>query len=302
MPEQEGKKNEPKVSGFWGWTRRAKEFVSGIGDGALDGTILAGKDKAGPDVPAELHTAEMLMDVIVALASEVDNVINGADPKNAAECRNSASEIIDFIKNAYSRLKLIIENGVNGDMTSKTRQQNLEDIQKQYNIIIRPDGVLNKWKNEYLGSNREMMLNSEYLSRGMELVAQGDKVISEITNLGNLRSKIESTEIDSQIKRFKGAFSSPAAGESEQEREFKLSNAESVKSFRERLNKIGIENRATGDYGKEDEGPTMKAIQTIGAVTGKTYGNSNDAMRDLYNDAGKISIHREEIKKIILDK
>lgn len=302
MPEQEGKKNEPKVSNFWGWTRRAKEFVSGIGDGALDGTILAGKNKVEPDVPAELHTAENLMDVIISLASEVDNIINGASPNDKTECRDSASEIVEFIKNAYSRLKLIIEDGTKGDMTSETRKKNLEDIQKQYNIIIRPNGILNKWKDEYLGSNRELAMNSEYLSRGLELASQGDKVIAEIINLGDLQAKIESTEIDSQIKRFKGALTSPAKGESEQERVFKINNAESVKEFRARLNKIGIENKATGEYGKEDEGPTIKAIQTIGAVTGKTYGNSNDAMRDLYNDAGKINIHREEIKKIILDK
>ncbi len=151
MPEQEGKKNQPRVSGFWGWTRRAAEYVSNIGDGALDGTILAGKDKVDPDVPAELHAAETMMGVIISFASEIDNVINGADPKNRDKCKNSASEIVEFVKTSYSRLKEIIDTGMEGDMTSKTRKNDIAEITKKYNDIIRPGGILNQWKDEFLG-------------------------------------------------------------------------------------------------------------------------------------------------------
>ncbi len=49
-----------------------------------------------------------------------------------------------------------------------------------------------------------MVANSEYLARGLELVEKGKKVISDLTNVQDLQAKVESTEIDSQIKRFKG--------------------------------------------------------------------------------------------------
>ena len=305
--------------GFLDWLNGAKEYASHAGDGVLDGTFLAKKEKKDPDRPAQIQAANNLLDSILGLSSEIDNVINATDPEDRATAKEGASDMIEFVKDAYKRLRIILDSGASSDLSVETITKNIDNISRKYNSIVggirgkdktSEMGVLEKWKNEFLGRERQKITNSEYFKRGLELVEKGDEIIQGLINISQLEDNIRDHEIGNEVKqlydRLKGKTQKQIDDEKEQKRQAEkeslanLKDSETAQKFRDRLKSIGINANGTGGYGKDDEGPTHAAIKTLSAITGKSYGNDSEELRDLYNDANKIVIHKDEIKKLVI--
>ena len=75
-------------------------------------------------------------------------------------------------------------------------------------------------------------------------------------------------------------------------------NPEVVQRYRERLKKIGVDANQEGKYTASDKPSTAQAMQYIGTVTGKTYGDGDEALADFQKDLGAYTDKQDDIKKL----
>jgi hypothetical protein len=299
----EGKKI---VEGFGGFLNTAKQFISGVGKGAFDDTLLASKKKPETDFPASIYSAEVLRGALINAANSIDNILSGMDPADVTNAKSSASDMINFIQSSFKEVQKIIEDGGRGDMTNQKMDSSISEISKKLDVITRSGGVLQKWKDEFLGVNNEKIVGREYLDKGRDLVTRARNIIGQIENVKNLKSKIASTDLEGIVKRSidaaKGGDTRPLKPKSIKTfgRDEKDQDPVVVREYRERLAKLGLKSKDTeGKYGSDDKIKTKQAMQYIGSVTGKVYPDSDEALRDFQIDLGVYASKQDEIKSIL---
>jgi hypothetical protein len=288
------------IENFGGFLDKAKEFIAGNNSGNFIG---ADKGK-GSDVPADLYTAENLRNLVITTANKVDNIIGMANEKDRAEAKASAGEIISFLRSSFVKLEEIIKEGGKGNMTDKARTSALSDISSQLGIINRNGGVIDKWKTEFLGKSGSKVAGSAYFDKGKALIEKAKSIMKVVGDTKAIKDKLKSTEFDQIIKRSSDAIS---GGD---QREFKPkedvftskenNDPEVVKRYRDRLKMIGVEAKGEGKYTDSDKPSTKQAMQYIGTVTGKTYGDSDDALADFQKDLGAYVSKQDDVKKLLM--
>lgn len=292
------------VEGFGGFLNTAKQFISGVGKGAFDNTLLASKEKPGTDFPASIYSAEVLRGALISAANAIDNILSGMDPADVSNAKSSASDMINFIQSSFKEVQKIIEDGGKGSMTNQKMNSTISEISKKLDVITRPGGVLQKWKDEFLGVNNEKVVGREYLDKGRDLIAKGRSIIAQIENVKNLKAKIASTDLEGIVKRSIEAGKDNRPLKPKDIKTFgKDANDQDpavVNEYRERLAKLGLKSKDTeGKYGPDDQAKTKQAMQYIGSVTGKVYADSDEALRDFQRDLGVYTSKQEEIKSIL---
>lgn len=288
------------IENFGGFLDKAKEFIAGKNSGNF-----VGSDKnKGADVPADLYTAENLRNLVITTANKVDNIIGMANEKDRAEAKASAGEIIAFLRSSFVKLEEIIKEGGKGSMTDKARSSALSDISSQLGIINRNGGVIDKWKTEFLGKSGSKVAGAAYFNKGKALIEKAKSIMKVVGDTKAIKDKIKSTEFDQIIKRSIDSASGGDMREFKPEKEVFTSQEnnepEVVKRYRDRLKKIGIEAKGEGKYSASDKPSTKQAMHYIGTVTGKTYGDGDEALADFQKDLGAYVSKQDEIKKLII--
>jgi L-fucose mutarotase/ribose pyranase (RbsD/FucU family) len=304
MEVNDGKKI---VEGFGGFLNTAKQFISGVGKGSFDNTLLASKEKPDQDFPASIYSAEVLRGALINTANAIDNILSGMNPADVENAKASASEMINFIRNSFTQIQEIINDGGSGKMTNQKMNSTISEISKKLDVITRSGGVLQKWKDEFLGVNNEKLAGKEYLDKGRSLMEKGRDIMKQVGNVNKLKDKIESTDLESIIDRslaeLKGGDKRPMKpGEVRIFSKNKKDQDPSViKEYRERLDKLGLKSKDTeGIYGSDDQEKTKQAMQYIGSVNGKVYADSDEALQDFQKDLGVYVSKQDDIKKLII--
>ena len=293
------------VEGFGGFLNTAKQFIGGVGKGALDGTFLGSKDKPQEDIPGAIYSAEVLRNAIITTANKIDNILAVVDKADLANAQSSASEITTFLKESFVELNKIIDEGGSGQMTAAARNSAVSKISSKLQIMSRAGGIIDKWKEEFLGKNNEKFVGSAYLDKGRGLMQEARAMMQKVQNVKALQAKVKAGEADEIIKRslaaIKGGDTRP-----EKPKEIKTFGADAkdqepeiVKQYRARLEKIGLPSTDTDLYGKMDQQQTKRAMQYIGTITGKVYGDSDEALRDFQKDLGIYVDNKDKAEAIL---
>jgi len=299
------------VEGFGGFLNMAKQFVAGVGKGALDDTIFSGTEKREDDVPASVYSAEVLRSALLNTSSKMVNVLAGIDPadKNAAEA--SASDMFSFLKDSYAKVQEILEDKApppdgKNLITVQKMNSTLSEISKKLDIMTRPNGILQKWKDEFMGIKNSKFVGREFLSKGRGLVEEGKKIMQQVEYVKKLKDQIKSTDLEGVVNR------SLAAMKGGDTREFKPKEVktfgkdpkeqvpEIVKEYRMRLARLGLVSKDSGEtYGTNDAQQTKQAMQYLGSVTGKVYTDSDASLREFQRDLGIYVDKQDKVKDIL---
>lgn len=300
-------KDKRIVEGFGGFLNTAKQFISGVGKGALDNTIFASKEKTGQDFPAAIYSAEVLRNAIINTANSIDNILSAIEDKElSTKAKASASEMISFLRSSFTQIDKIISDGGSGNMTEQEMKSIISEISKKLEIMTRAGGILQKWKDEFLGANNERLAGQAYLDKGKALVDEGRKIMLQVANIKELEAKIESTSFGNVMKRSLDAITTGDTRELKPKniktfgKDPKDQEPETIKEYRDRLAKLGLQSKDSGDtYGTDDQAKTKQAMQYIGSVNGKVYTDSDEALRDFQRDLGIYTSKQDEIKNIL---
>jgi hypothetical protein len=296
------------VEGFGGFLNTAKQFIAGVGKGALDDTFLGSKDKPQEDIPGAIYSAEVLRNAIVTTANKIDNILEVVDKADLANAKSSASEITAFLRESFVELDKIIEEGGSGQMTASARNSALSKISSKLDVMTRAGGLIDKWKNEFLGKNNEKFVGSAYLDKGRGLMQEARAMMRKVQDVKAMYAKVKAGEADEIIKRSLAAMKGGSAGDTRPEKpkeietfgsDAKDQTPEIVKQYRARLEKIGLPSTDTDLYGKMDQQQTKRAMQYIGTITGKVYGDSDEALRDFQKDLGIYVDNKDKAEAIL---
>jgi len=294
------------VEGFGGFLNMAKQFVAGVGKGALDDTIFSRTEKKEEDIPASVYSAEVLRSAILNTTTTMVNVLAGIDQADKAAAEASAAEMFSFLKDSYKKVYDILEDKKeDGPKVITTQKMNstLSEISSKLDVMTRPNGILQKWKDEFMGIKNSKFVGKEFLSKGRGLVEAGKKIMQQVEYVKKLKDQIKSKDLEGVVNR------SLAAAKGEDTREFKPKTfgkdpeeqvPEIVKEYRMRLVRLGLVSKDSGDtYGSNDAQMTKQAMGYLGAVTGKVYTDSDESLRDFQRDLGIYVDKQEEVKDIL---
>ena len=297
------------VEGFGGFLNMAKQFVAGVGKGALDNTIFSGTEKKEEDIPASVYSAEVLRSAILNTTTKMVNILDGIDPADKAAAEASAAEMFSFLKDSYKKVYDILKDKEeNGPKVITTQKMNstLSEISSKLDVMTRPNGILQKWKDEFMGIKNSKFVGREFLSKGRGLVESGKKIMQQVEYVKKLKDQIKSKDLEGVVNR------SLAAMKGGDTREFKPKEVktfgkdpedqvpEIVKEYRMRLVRLGLVSKDNGDtYGSNDAQMTKQAMGYLGSVTGKVYTDSDESLREFQRDLGIYVDKQDEIKDIL---
>jgi len=313
------------VEDFGGFLASARGFLGGVKQGASDAlgkTIFAPKEKPVADLPSDVYSAEILKSSIIATANKIGNILMALPQQDQSAAKSSISEVTTFLKDSYGKIESIIVDSKKvivarnqgkptpeGAMLDKTRTATLNEISSRLEQINRPDGVIYKWKNEFLGKHNEKLVSASYLDKGLALIAKAESLKLEIENVKKYKQNIKDIEAEEVIKRSIEAGKEAIQGEDDDNRPYKPADVkvfskededtETVQAYRERLKNLGIESSGSGKYSTSDDEATKKAMTYLATVTGKVYGTDDEAFKDFQRDLGMFDANRDKIKELI---
>jgi hypothetical protein len=142
-------KNTAVNEDFGSWLNQAKQWVGGVGKGALADTVLAKKDGKdyGADVRDQLYRAEILQSAIFDAGNTIDSILTSLEGTRLQKrARESAGEMISFLQQSIKSVQKILAEGGELDMTNKSdyekagslakgRQEQLDNIADGLNKI-----------------------------------------------------------------------------------------------------------------------------------------------------------------------
>lgn len=317
---------------FGGVVNTAKLFTSGVGKGIIDGFKGGPKDSPvqNNDKASLVYSAEGIRGNLISLASEIDNVINfkknlqGLPNKTegktqteksaestAEEAKSEASEMISFVQDSFKYVNNIrkeIESSTISAVKSK-----LEDISKQISIITRKGGILDKWKDDVLGSKRERVATTAYLEKGRSLMQMAAAKAAEVSNQEKIDKRIKDREADKVINKVidtvtnmgnGGSGSKPSLIKKRSDvvvfsKDEEKPNAETVKTFQQRLINLGHlpTGNPNGEFDEDTKAASRKAMNYIGNLTGKVYADTDEAFQDFQRDLGYYNDNQATIRK-----
>ena len=294
------------VEGFGGFLNTAKQFIAGVGKGALDNTILSGSEKREIDFPASVYSAEVLRSAIINTVNTIDNILAGMDPADKKTAEASASEMFSFLKESFVEVNKILQDGGSGSITNEKMNSTLSEISKKLDIMTRPNGILQKWKDEFMGVKNEKFVGREYLSKGRGLIEAGKNIMKQVEYVKKLKAQIKSTDLEGVVNRSLEAMKGGDTRELKPKevktfgKDPKEQDPEIVKEYRMRLVRLGLVSKDGGDsYGPDDEQKTKQAMQYLGTVTGKVYTDSDESLREFQRDLGIYVDKQDEVKDIL---
>jgi hypothetical protein len=326
---------------FGSWLNQARQWASGVGQGALSGTVFDKGDKQDYNarVQDQLQRAEILQSAIFDAGNTIDSVLNsleGTDLQKKA--KNAASDMISFLQQSIKTVQSIISEGGQGDMTNKSsyannggldpgRKKQLDDVAAGLDRITQRSGSskgyenspLDTWCREFLGKHNENFESNEYLSTGNSLVAKAQSIINEIRNAAEVDRKIAEKDVDKviskglkQLQRFIGGKSDtqailvPKPGSQLEELINRNSNkpqSAAVQKFREDLRKLNIQTSTEDVWSEKDDPCAEEAATVVSAITKKKYEpKEKEGFKELQRDVKTLVKNQPKIKEILTQK
>lgn len=271
---QDPKKEVDK--GIGGWWNSTKRFISGVGKGALDGTVLAKNQDPGEDIPAILYSADLAYSSILQLAKSINGVLTYLSGDRLQKAKSSASEVTSWISQSLEELNSIRERGRNMDSYSSTKGK-IESIRKQLGIYAgnRPgqQSWLEKWTREFLGKNNEEIQANAYLESGSEYETKADSLIYELMGFYKAQEKIEKGEIQNIISDAIDYIKGKKGDKKLKPKDERLINKgednlpEVVRDFRNNLNALMIKTRDDSKWSEADADCENEAAYLISSIT-----------------------------------
>jgi hypothetical protein len=332
-------KNTALNEDFGSWLNQAKQWVGGVGKGALADTVLAKKDDEdyGADVRDQLYRAEILQSAIFDAGNTIDSILKSLEGTRLQKrAKESAGEMISFLQQSIKSVQKILAEGGELDMTDKSdyekakslakgRQEQLDNISDGLNKIVSRSGdskgggnnynnsPLDQWAREFLGKNNEGFESNEYLKTGNELSAKASSIITEIASADEMDRKIAEKDFDKIIKRgidaLKGVISdkplNPKPGSELEEligsKVPEEQVPEIVRKFREDLRKLQIKTSNEDIWSDKDNPCAEEASSIVSQVTKKTYKpKEQEGFKELQRDVKKVVKNQPKIKELLL--
>ena len=121
-----GTRNKIINESFGSWLNQARQWASGVGQGALSGTVLDKGEKPAynTQVQDQLYRAEILQTAIFDAANTIDSVLRslqGTDLYKRA--KESGSEMITFLQKSIKTVQSIISEAGEQEMTNKSKYE-----------------------------------------------------------------------------------------------------------------------------------------------------------------------------------
>jgi hypothetical protein len=316
------------IEGFGDFLKKVGGFLSGSDEGTESSPTAfpSGRVEGMSDPVADSYSAEALKSSLLVTYNKLDQILEAIKRINKDDVDPAKSEIagiISFIQTSYKRVVEIIEDARN--IPAAERSRTLNDISKKLNGYILAGGAIDKWKEKWLGKFNSKLGGYEFYQKGKSLVQEGNRLLQEIQNAKEMQEEIKQTEIQNAFKRAKesvlGGKGEPdkpqkpensekgkdnkgkdAKEEKQVEKKstvFAKSNPESVKSMKERLEKIGVKGFGANSkpWGTEDTTAMESGMKYLGTVSGKQYGNTEADIKDFFEDLGIFVKNRGKVLK-----
>ncbi len=326
--------NEYILEDFKGTLNQAKMFVGGVGKGIADGFTGGPKDSQAEsgDKASLIYAAEGLKGNLMSLASEIDNVVNfkrnlyGLEDKKTAEtatekganvtaeeAKEQASEMISFVRDSFTYVTGVRKEIEKGSTLSSIKGK-LDSIGSKIQQIVRKGGILDKWKDDVLGTQRERVASTGYLEKGRSLMQIASAKLSEVSNQLKIEKRIKDRDADVVIKDVMDKAKNMISGNSSEQKPslikrksdvkvFSKNSAsedpETVKTFQERLMDLGHLPTGTpsGEFDEATKTAAKNAMNYIGNLTGKVYADTDEAFEDFQRDLGFYKDNKSQIRK-----
>ena len=330
-----GTRNKIINESFGSWLNQARQWASGVGQGAMSGTIFDKGEKPAynTQVQNQLYRAEILQTAIFDAANTIDSVLRslqGTDLYKRA--KESGAEMIQFLQQSIKTVQGIISEAGEQEMTNKSkyekngeleegRTKKLDAISEKLDEIIqrRGGGVLDTWVREFLGKNNEGFESNEYLTTGNNLVAKAIEVLVEIKNADDRDFAIAQKDIDKVVKRgldaIEGVINGKKGSEAvkykagselesmmliDREAEASKQVPEAVRKFRENLRKLQIETSNEDIWSENDDPCAEEAATVVSSSTKKKYNiKDKKSFKELQRDADSIIKNQKKIKELV---
>jgi len=322
-------------------SKNIQTYESVVFEGIAQGLKkVVGKLKDEPvgdtDTVTLKYAADNLLGSLISLANEIDNVIayksvvqgreTEAGKRAAEEAKNSAEEMIKFVRDSVEYINGNPDKGIQSvedvlsdskaNVTHSEIKEKLNEIANGVTRITRNDGLLQKWKTQVLGEKREKTASGSYLEKGKELMFQANEIMREISKRAKLEQDVKKLEPDQLIKRAINAYKGKDSDSKESKKPSRIKkrsdyksfsskpkqeDKEAIKDFQERLVKIGAlpSGYKEGEYDEITQQAAKKAMSHIGLVTGKVYDTTDDAFKDFTVDVQFYGDNLDKIKDII---
>ena len=317
---------------FGAWLNQASQWVSGVGKGALAGTVLAKKDDPdyNREVQDQLYRAEILQSAILDAGNTIDSVLRSLEGTALQKrAKESAGDMISFLRQSITTIQEILAEGGEEDMTNKSsyekdgglakgRQKQLDDISAGLDKMVQRSGSsggyensqLDTWCREFLGKNNEGFESNEFLKTGNELAAQASAIIAEIATADEQDIQIGEKDIEKIIKRGLDALSGKKSSiDDARARELNGEDAlidteaqvpAAVKKFRDDLRKLRIESSNEDIWSEKDDPCADEASMVVSSITKKTYKpKEKESFKELQKDVKKVVKNQKKFKELL---
>lgn len=321
---------------FGAWLNQASQWVSGVGKGALAGTVLAKKDDPdyNRDVQDQLYRAEILQSAILDAGNTIDSVLRSLEGTALQKrAKESAGDMISFLRQSITTIQGILAEGGEEDMTNKSsyekakvlvagRQKQLDAIEKGLEPMVNKsdksgkgggyvNSQLDTWCREFLGKNNEGFESNEFLKTGNELAAQASAIIAEIATADEQDIQIGEKDIEKIIKRGLDVLSGKKSSiDDARARELNGEDAlidteaqvpAAVKKFRDDLRKLRIESSNEDIWSEKDDPCADEASMVVSSITKKTYKpKEKESFKELQKDVKKVVKNQKKFKELLI--
>lgn len=319
-------KEKRLVEDFGGFLQSAGGFLTGVKQGlkdTVDKTVFGSNPKDEITANTLISAAESLKFSVMAIATEIDNVIafernitdelGSGTSQREASAKEDAKSMSDFLREVFKYvLPQNIKTEIKSQPLSKIKKK-IDTYSKDLQIMVRPGGQLDQFKNRVMGKKRESVIATGFLDAGLKLQGEAKSVLAKITDRKYLLDRTKEKEpgnlIGSAVKALTGKKEEgpketliktkkpgdyPAFPDNPTSKD-----KDRVKEFQDRLQKMKYLSGSFsgGEYDQQTKDASGKAMLYLSSITGKTYGNAGDAFKSFQQDFSFYSDNEDEIRK-----
>jgi len=321
-------KEKRLVEDFGGFLQSAGGFLTGVKQGlkgAVDKTVFGSNPKDEVTANTLISAAESLKFSVMAIATEIDNVIafeknltnelGSGTSQREISAKEDAKAMSDFLREVFKYvLPENIKTEIKSQPLSKIKKK-IDTYSKDLQIMVRPGGQLDQFKDRVMGKKRESVIATGFLDAGLKLQGEAKGVLAKITDRKYLLDRTKEREpgnlIGSAVKALTGKKEEGPKEtliKTKKPKDYQTfpdnptaKDKDKIKEFQDRLQKMKYLSGSFkgGEYDQQTKDASSKAMPYISSITGKTYGNSGDAFKSFQQDFSFYSDNEDEIRKNI---
>jgi hypothetical protein len=316
------------VEDFGGFLQSAGGFLTGVKQGlkgAVDKTVFGSNPKDEITANTLISAAESLKFSVMAIATEIDNVIafeknitnelGSGTSQREISAKEDAKAMSDFLREVFKYvLPENIKTEIKSQPLSKIKKK-IDTYSKDLQIMVRPGGQLDQFKDRVMGKKRESVIATGFLDAGLKLQGEAKGVLAKITDRKYLLDRTKEREpgnlIGSAVKALTGKKEEGPKEtliKTKKPKDYQTfpdnptaKDKDKIKEFQDRLQKMKYLSGSFkgGEYDQQTKDASGRAMAYISSITGKTYGNTGDAFKVFQQDFSFYSDNEDVIRKNI---